>query len=301
MVFKAFFLMFRFYMPHGLHIDKDNNAWITDVALHQVMKFNLNKSTEKPELILGKQFTPGNTLDTFCKPTAAVSLPSGEFFVSDGYCNFRIIKYSNTGIRLKSWGENSFSGKITIIIQYSFHILYLCILNTFSGRSYAVAPENYFAIPHALTLALDLNLLCVADRENGRVQCFDINNGTFHSQYHNPIIGSRIFSVAYAPIAGGRLFVVNGPEYLGKSDLYLEVKGFIIDMPTKQVISKFGPTPNNSNFSNPHDIIVTPDGSEIYVVDLNPNRAYKLMKNSLIVPDPIIEVADVKPTATIGK
>ncbi len=26
----------RFFMPHGLHIDHEDNVWITDVALHQV-------------------------------------------------------------------------------------------------------------------------------------------------------------------------------------------------------------------------------------------------------------------------
>lgn len=27
-----------FYMPHGLEVDSDGNTWVTDVALHQVMK-----------------------------------------------------------------------------------------------------------------------------------------------------------------------------------------------------------------------------------------------------------------------
>jgi hypothetical protein len=26
----------RFFMPHGLTLDKDGNAWLTDVAMHQV-------------------------------------------------------------------------------------------------------------------------------------------------------------------------------------------------------------------------------------------------------------------------
>jgi peptidylamidoglycolate lyase len=29
-----------FIMPHGLTVDKDDNIWVTDVALHQVFKFN---------------------------------------------------------------------------------------------------------------------------------------------------------------------------------------------------------------------------------------------------------------------
>lgn len=33
---EQLFLFFRFYLPHGLSIDKDGNYWVTDVALHQV-------------------------------------------------------------------------------------------------------------------------------------------------------------------------------------------------------------------------------------------------------------------------
>lgn len=59
-----------------------------------------------------------------------------------------------------------------------------------------------FQIPHALTLVEDKNLVCTADRENGRVQCFDWNNGTFVFMLHSRNVGSRIFSVAYIPVQG---------------------------------------------------------------------------------------------------
>lgn len=99
-----------FYMPHGLTVDHENNVWITDVGLHQVMKFN-PKNRTTPELKLGVAFQPGNTVQKFCKPTAVAVLPNGDFFVSDGYCNARIIKYSRNGDRILSWGKNSFQGK----------------------------------------------------------------------------------------------------------------------------------------------------------------------------------------------
>lgn len=62
-------------------------------------------------------------------------------------------------------------------------------------------PPYQLWIPHALTLAEDKNLICVADRENGRVLCFDINNGTFKFEINTPLF-QRIFSVAYSLIAG---------------------------------------------------------------------------------------------------
>lgn len=109
-----------------------------------------------------------------------------------------------------------------------------------------------------MALAADLGLLCVADRENGRVQCFNTSDGQFHSQYHSGIIGDRLFSVAYAPINGGQLYVVNGPITHPSNN---KVLGFVIDMKTKKVISKFGP--DNGQFETPHDIIVSPDGNEV--------------------------------------
>ena len=30
----------HFIMPHGLTVDKENNIWVTDVALHQIFKFS---------------------------------------------------------------------------------------------------------------------------------------------------------------------------------------------------------------------------------------------------------------------
>ena len=37
-----------FYMPHGLKVDQEDNIWVTDVGLHQVMKFN--KGAKTPSL-----------------------------------------------------------------------------------------------------------------------------------------------------------------------------------------------------------------------------------------------------------
>lgn len=103
-----------FFMPHGLTIDHEDNIWLTDVALHQVMKFN-SKNQTNPVLVLGKEFQPGTSQTKFCKPTAVAVLPDGDFFVADGYCNSRIIKYSKDGEVILSWGSNSFHGKQTFI------------------------------------------------------------------------------------------------------------------------------------------------------------------------------------------
>lgn len=252
-----------FYMPHGLTVDHENNVWVTDVALHQVMKFGPKGSEDKPLMTLGAKFVPGQG-NKFCKPTSVAVLPNGDFFVADGYCNARIIKFNKAGEQILQWGEHSFS-----------------------GNSYQTAPKNYFAVPHALTLLHDKNELCVADRENGRIQCFTALNGTFVRQYYNEIIGDRLFSMAYSPGNNGQFFIVNGPAQNNP------VSGYVMDYKTKAVLSRFGA--HNSQFSNPHDVAVSEDAREVYVVELDPYRVYKFVKSKT---DADGKVIPVKPTAT---
>ncbi|KAG7201103.1 hypothetical protein KM043_003899 [Ampulex compressa] len=247
-----------FYLPHGLTIDHLGNYWITDVALHQVFKFDardvqrhvedvrreeeipalvtanskdIGRSSLKPALILGEAFEPGNDERRFCKPTAVAVQKNGDFFVSDGYCNSRIIKFNAKGDRILQWGRHWGIG----------------------GTVYSQSPPlNAFFVPHALALSHELNYVFVADRENGRVLSFFANNATFHKEYKHPVIGKRIYSIAYAQ---GKLYLINGPDpYAGY---------------------KFGP---KGGMDMPHDLAVTESGSEIYAVELNLHRVYKFVQ-----------------------
>lgn len=168
-------------MPHGITVDFENNVWVTDVALHQVFKFGPKGGVDNhPLLELGIPFIPGKDRTHFCKPTDVAIMKNGDFFVSDGYCNSRVLKYSSNGEFLMEWGRSTFFSSV-------------------AGKM----PMPYeFSVPHALALAEDQSLICVADRENGRVQCFDCHNGTFAMQLYSPVLGNRIFSVAYAPVRG---------------------------------------------------------------------------------------------------
>lgn len=103
------FSCFRFYMPHGITVDYENNIWLTDVALHQVFKFGpcSENGTENLLMTLGTAFEPGNDYDKFCKPTSVAVTANGEFYVADGYCNSRIIKFSAEGQVLLEWGRST--------------------------------------------------------------------------------------------------------------------------------------------------------------------------------------------------
>ena len=80
-------------------------------------------------------------------------------------------------------------------------------MNQISGTNRELPPYE-FAIPHALALAEDKSMLCAADRENGRIQCFNCHNGTFLMQIHSRQMGTRIFSVAYTPAKGMKCYKI---------------------------------------------------------------------------------------------
>ena len=57
-------------------------------------------------MVLGEAFVPGSDEKHFCQPTSvAVSEETGVFFVADGYCNSRIMKFDANGKLLKVIGN----------------------------------------------------------------------------------------------------------------------------------------------------------------------------------------------------
>ncbi|XP_047531328.1 peptidyl-alpha-hydroxyglycine alpha-amidating lyase 1-like isoform X1 [Vanessa atalanta] len=226
-----------FYIPHGITVDNKGNVWVTDVALHQVFKFT-PENRIKPAMVLGEKFIPGDDDEHFCKPSAVAVHSSGDFFVADGYCNTRIVKFAADGTKILQWGKRFGDGPFVL------------------------------KVPHALALAEDRGELCAADREHGRLACFRADSGAFSVAFRHWLVGPRLFSLAYAPVHGGRLYIVNGPALGGG----VPVRGYAIDYTSGKLIQTFAP---DDGFSNPHDIAVTPDGSAVYVAELNPPRVVR--------------------------
>uniref|UniRef100_A0A8C2K9U7 Peptidylglycine alpha-amidating monooxygenase n=1 Tax=Cyprinus carpio TaxID=7962 RepID=A0A8C2K9U7_CYPCA len=101
-----------FYMPHGITTDKDDNYWVTDVALHQVFKLS-SDGKDRQLLVLGEAFEPGSDKKHFCQPTdVAVDPVTGNVYVSDGYCNSRILKISPEGKYISHWGADDCQVKL---------------------------------------------------------------------------------------------------------------------------------------------------------------------------------------------
>ncbi|XP_053767149.1 peptidyl-glycine alpha-amidating monooxygenase isoform X12 [Desmodus rotundus] len=251
-----------FYLPHGLSVDKDGNYWVTDVALHQVFKLDPN-SKEGPLLILGRSMQPGSDENHFCQPTdVAVDPDTGTIYVSDGYCNSRIVQFSPSGQFITQWGEES------------------------SGSNPA---PGQFSVPHSLALVPHLDQLCVADRENGRIQCFNTDTKEFVREIKHASFGRNVFAISYTP---GLLFAVNGKPYFGDQE---PVQGFVMNFSSGEVVDVFKPV--RKHFDMPHDIAASEDGT-VYVGDAHTNTVWKFTSTEKMehrsVKKAGIEVQEIK-------
>ena len=101
-----------FAVPHGVHVDRDGNVWVTDDATgappgkgHQVLKFAPDGTLL---MRLGKPGVAGTGEGEFNRPSDVLVAPNGEVFVADGHggdSNARIVKFSKDGRFIKTWGR----------------------------------------------------------------------------------------------------------------------------------------------------------------------------------------------------
>ncbi|MCA6075023.1 peptidyl-alpha-hydroxyglycine alpha-amidating lyase family protein [Fulvivirga sedimenti] len=148
-----------FIMPHGLSVDNKNNVWVADVGLHQIFKFS-----HEGELLmkLGEAKIPGNDSLHFNLPTDVAVANDGSLYVSDGYGNSRVVKFSKEGKYLFEWG-------------------------TMGNK------PGEFNTPHSIDLDAQGNVF-IADRENNRIQKFD-PDGNFLNQWENNM-ATQLYSIA---------------------------------------------------------------------------------------------------------
>jgi sugar lactone lactonase YvrE len=133
---------------HGLHITPDDTMYFVDRNPQIVLKFT---KEGRHRMTLGKRGQPSDTGYTredpvvkypgppFHHPTDVSIGPAGEIYVSDGYRNCRVHKYSPEGELLFSWGEpGQGEGQFNLVHSVCEH----------NGKVY------------------------VADRQNNRIQIF---------------------------------------------------------------------------------------------------------------------------------
>jgi DNA-binding beta-propeller fold protein YncE len=141
-----------FTRPHGVHVAPDDTIWLTDDGDHTVRRCTLDG---KILLTLGIPGKPAPFLsgEPFHRCTHTALSPDGDhLYISDGYGNARIHKYTVDGRLLLSWGEPG-------------------------------TDPGTFNIPHNICCDPD-GWIYVADRENHRVQVFD-KDGKWETQWNN--------------------------------------------------------------------------------------------------------------------
>jgi 6-phosphogluconolactonase (cycloisomerase 2 family) len=190
-------------------------------------------------LTLGEPMVPGSDQYHFCQPADVAVLKNGDFFVADGYCNSRLMKYNKKGEFLSEWSSED-----------------------------EKMPRHFF-VPHSLALHETQNLLCVADRENYRVQCFDLN-GNFIHESSSPDFGP-VYGVSFAANNASILYAINGLNSRDKTQQY-DKKVFLLSVRTGNTIGSFNLA---YDAKSPHDISVSDDASEIYIANLNPPMVFK--------------------------
>jgi len=153
-----------FVFPHGIHVDRQGNVWVTDGRAatpeelqkfpgekgkgHTVIKFS---PEGKVLMTLGTPGMAGSGPDGFNEPCDVITAPNGDIFVSEGHSgqndkrppgtSGRIVKFTKDGKYVKAWGA----------------------LGSAPGE---------FRTPHALAFD-SRGRLFVADRGNHRLQIFD--------------------------------------------------------------------------------------------------------------------------------
>ncbi len=87
---------------HSIRVDPNGNIWIVDATGHVIYK---RGPKGKVLLQLGRRGEPGISPNNFHLPTDVAFASNGDVYVSDGYGNPRVVKYSRDGKYLLQWGK----------------------------------------------------------------------------------------------------------------------------------------------------------------------------------------------------
>jgi sugar lactone lactonase YvrE len=148
----------QFEFPHAIAFGIDGLLYCTDVEGHRVHVFTPEGELMRTIAGNGPSET-GYTTDfrtilrgagPFNRPTKMVTAANGDLFASDGYGNARVHHFDATGGLRRSWGQPG-------------------------------SEPSHFNIPHSVLVLPDERVL-VCDRENSRIQVFNLN-GQFLAQW----------------------------------------------------------------------------------------------------------------------
>jgi len=159
--------------PHGIHVDKDSNVWVTDFVSNEAgtKGQQVHKFSPDGELLmsLGTAGQAGGGPDHFNQPNDVITASDGSIFVSDGH--------SGQGmIRNQAMEEGRAAGLTARIIKFSADGTFLLEWGQIGVR------HGEFRTPHAMAIDSS-NRLWVADRGNHRLEIFDLFGNYLESRY----------------------------------------------------------------------------------------------------------------------
>ena len=138
--------------PHSIYIGSDDVIYLADRGAHVASKMALNGGTLLELGTRGQPSDTGCTEDSgevlqaagpFNRPTQIFPAPSGDLYVSDGYRNCRVHRFSPEGRLISSWGTPGRTG------------------------------PGEFRVPHSVWVDRDGHVF-VCDRDNSRIQIFSL-------------------------------------------------------------------------------------------------------------------------------
>jgi len=155
---------YGFEFAHAVRVDPQDNVWVVDEGTNMVIKFNPEGRVvmvlgRRPEAVAGVLATQGGPAPhaekyLFGRPTDVAWDPQGNIFVSDGYVNHRVVKYSKDGRFIRQVGSERPGSE-----------------------------PSQFNTPHGIAVDAQGNVY-VSDRANNRMQVFD-NNLVLRAIYDN--------------------------------------------------------------------------------------------------------------------
>ena len=174
--------------PHGLWITPDDTLYLADTFDHCIRTYSTGGD---PGMVLGVPGEPGPAGCPFNRPTLAVPSPvSDDLFVSDGYRQNRIHRFSPTGSdpaaaaeyqHLKRGWESS--GMELTASWGGGDLNYHDDLSWGSTEKHGTGPGE-FLLPHGIAVDGE-DRSYVMDRSNDRIQVFD-RDGTYLTEWSIP-------------------------------------------------------------------------------------------------------------------
>jgi DNA-binding beta-propeller fold protein YncE len=220
---------------HGIHMAPDDTMFLTDDGGHFVRKVTLDGKVLLELGVPGKP-APYMSGEPFHRCTHTALSPQGDIYVSDGYGNSRVHKYTLDGKLQFSWGEPG-------------------------------TDPGQFNIAHNVCCDPD-GFVYVADRENHRVQVFD-GNGKYEGQWNNMHRPSGLY---LEPGKQGRMYIGEiGPDMAVNIELPNCGPRVSIYAHDGKLLARLGHAHaglNPGQFISPHGIAVDGRG-DIYVGEVS--------------------------------